>query len=224
MKIILVNVVHLTLLFTFAISYCQVSFSERLIIDDTAVDHPVSVFSVDLDNDGDMDVLSASRHDNKVAWYENTDAQGTFSSQKVITTSAQDVWGLYVADLDNDGDQDVLSASADDNTIAWYKNLLTETGVNTKGINYIKQYSLKQNYPNPFNMSTTISFSVAQRGHVCLKIYDINGREIQTLVNAIHSKGEYIYDFDAKDLPSGLYLYEIQVNRFNDLRKMLLVK
>src|SRR5690606_25118472 len=77
----------------------------------------------DLDNDGDLDVLIASFTDHKVAWYENLGG-GTFNTQQqVITGSAVSVWSVYAADLDNDGDMDVLSASRDDNKIAWYENL-----------------------------------------------------------------------------------------------------
>ena len=80
-----------------------------------------SVFVADLDGDGDLDVLSASRGDSKIAWYEN-DGSGNFSSQQVITQSASDARSVHTADLDGDGDQDVLSASFRDDKIAWYEN------------------------------------------------------------------------------------------------------
>jgi hypothetical protein len=78
------------------------------------------VYATDLDGDGDLDVLSASWHDN-IAWYENTDGTGQFGQQNVITTAADGAQSVYAADLDGDGDQDVLSASSD-NRIAWYEN------------------------------------------------------------------------------------------------------
>ena len=80
------------------------------------------VLAADLDGDGDQDVLSGSASDGKVAWYENTDGYGTFSKQTVITTSARGVRSLSAADLDGDGDMDVLSASATKGTLAWYEN------------------------------------------------------------------------------------------------------
>ncbi len=81
-----------------------------------------SVYASDIDGDGDMDVLSASRHDNKIAWYENTDGQGSFGTEQIITTSANTARSVYASDIDGDGDMDVLSASSLDNKIAWYKN------------------------------------------------------------------------------------------------------
>ena len=88
----------------------------------TAANGAFSVYAADLDGDGDADVLSASRTDDKIAWYENLGG-GVFGPQQVITTAASDAWSVYAADLDGDGDIDVLSASSADGEIAWYENL-----------------------------------------------------------------------------------------------------
>jgi hypothetical protein len=98
------------------------TFSAQKVIT-TDADRARSVYAADLDGDGDMDVLSASYWDDKIAWYENLDGAGTFSAQKVITTEANGAGSVYAADLDGDGDKDVLSASENDNKIAWYENL-----------------------------------------------------------------------------------------------------
>ena len=82
-----------------------------------------SVFAADLDGDGDLDVLSASDFDDKIAWYENTDGAGGFGAQQVISTLADKARSVFAADLDGDGDLDVLSASGDDDKIAWYEQL-----------------------------------------------------------------------------------------------------
>jgi hypothetical protein len=97
------------------------TFSSRRIISRKAVG-AYSVYAADLDNDGHMDVLSGSNSDNKIAWYRNMDGKGSFSDQRVISTIAKSVYFVYAADLDNDGDIDVLSASQDDGKIAWYRN------------------------------------------------------------------------------------------------------
>ena len=83
----------------------------------------------DLDGDGDLDVLSASRWDDKIAWYKNLgggDFGDPLSNQQIITTSADYAWSVDTADLDGDGDADVLSASIKDDKIAWYENRLNE--------------------------------------------------------------------------------------------------
>ncbi len=88
----------------------------------TRADRPRSVFAADLDGDGDIDVLSASSADDKIAWYQNTNGLGTFGPPRVITTEADGAFSVFAADLDGDGDVDVLSASIGDNKITWYEN------------------------------------------------------------------------------------------------------
>jgi hypothetical protein len=89
----------------------------------TAADSPYSVYAADLDDDGDADVLSASLNDDKIAWYENIDGLGTFGPQQVITVAADSALSVFAEDLDGDGDFDVLSASSNDNKVAWYENI-----------------------------------------------------------------------------------------------------
>ncbi|MDP6740800.1 MAG: VCBS repeat-containing protein, partial [Planctomycetota bacterium] len=97
----------------------------------TSADGAWSVYATDLDCDGDMDVLSASRYDKKIAWYENANGLGAFLPEQVITTNADWAHCVYAADLDGDGDADVLSASMMDDKIAWYENLGCNAGVIT---------------------------------------------------------------------------------------------
>ena len=87
-----------------------------------------SVHAADVDGDGDVDVVSASSGDNKIAWYENTDGLGSFAAQQVITSNADGPQSVFAADLDGDGDADVVSASGRDDTIAWYQSRPTVTG------------------------------------------------------------------------------------------------
>jgi len=79
------------------------------------------VYAIDLDGDGDADVLSASDFDNKIAWHENN-GNGQFSEEKIISTLAWSARSVYATDIDRDGDMDVLSASFRDDKIAWYEN------------------------------------------------------------------------------------------------------
>ena len=88
----------------------------------TSADGANTVFAADVDGDGDLDVLSASMYDDKIAWYENTDGLGAFGAEQVISTSANGAFSVYAADVDGDGDVDVLSASYLDDEVAWYEN------------------------------------------------------------------------------------------------------
>jgi len=85
-------------------------------------------------------------------------------------------------------------------------------------------FSLKQNYPNPFNPTTTIQYSIPQHSNVTLKVYDILGNEVATLVNEEKERGIYSVSFDASQLSSGMYLYRLQAGSFIETKKMILVK
>jgi hypothetical protein len=86
------------------------------------------------------------------------------------------------------------------------------------------EFVLEQNYPNPFNPSTTIKFSITEPAKVTLKIYDVLGREVSTLVNETKNVGNYVVDFDASGLASGMYIYKINAGNFTTSKKMMLLK
>ncbi len=86
------------------------------------------------------------------------------------------------------------------------------------------QYALYQNYPNPFNPITTISYDVAETGFVSLKIYDVVGREVAILVDGKLAAGSYAATWNARGLPSGIYLCRMDAGSFTKVRKLLLVK
>lgn len=88
----------------------------------------------------------------------------------------------------------------------------------------INSYKLSQNYPNPFNPSTLISYSLANKGMVTLKIYNLLGQEVLTLVNTNKNAGQHQVKFDASNLSSGLYIYKLQSGSFVDSKKMMLLK
>jgi len=86
-------------------------------------------------------------------------------------------------------------------------------------------FSLSQNYPNPFNPSTTIRFALPKATNVTLKIYNVNGQEVATLINnTLVNAGTSEYTFDASKLSTGIYFYSIQAGDFKDTKKMVLVK
>ncbi|RKY90989.1 MAG: hypothetical protein DRQ01_08365, partial [Ignavibacteriae bacterium] len=86
------------------------------------------------------------------------------------------------------------------------------------------EYSLSQNYPNPFNPGTVINFSIPNSSFVTIKIYDVLGNEVVTLVSNQYSIGNYEVVFNASSLPSGIYFYQLRAEDFVKTKKMVLIK
>lgn len=87
-----------------------------------------------------------------------------------------------------------------------------------------EDYKLYQNFPNPFNPSTRISYKLNKEGFVKLYVYNLVGQEVETLVNEFQQAGKYDVEFNAKDLPSGIYLYKLQVNGYTSVKRMTLIR
>jgi photosystem II stability/assembly factor-like uncharacterized protein len=85
-------------------------------------------------------------------------------------------------------------------------------------------YSLRQNYPNPFNPSTTINYELPITNFVSIKVFDVLGNEVETLVNEKQNAGSYSADFNAASLPSGIYFYKLVTEKFSETKKMILIK
>jgi len=112
-----------------------------------------------------------------------------------------------------------------------FNDLMTISGMKNTGtvkseINNItpEKYELSQNYPNPFNQSTIFKFQCSISGVVKIKVFDLLGREVKTLVNEYKPAGSYIVSFDASSLSSGVYFYRLDVNGFSDVKRMILIK
>jgi hypothetical protein len=98
-------------------------------------------------------------------------------------------------------------------------------GINaTSGDQIPEKFTLMQNYPNPFNPSTTITFSIPKNSQTSLKIFDVLGREVRTLVNEKLSAGSYNVSINASDLTSGVYFYSLRSGNFTETKKMMLLK
>jgi len=87
-----------------------------------------------------------------------------------------------------------------------------------------ESWILHQNYPNPFNPTTVIGFQISDRGFVSLRVYDLLGRDVATLVNEIKEPGSYSVQFDAAGLGSGMYLYRLQAGNVVQTKRMFLLK
>lgn len=142
-----------------------------------------------------------------------------------ITLASQLLEEIRILGLDN---EDVLMR------LEVAENLLNNSGIgNNKfsksvdsksNVEVLNDYSLSQNYPNPFNPSTIINYSLKNDGRVILKIFNTLGEEIRTLVNEIKSEGSHYAEFDASQLPTGVYIYQIRSGDFVSSKKMMLIK
>lgn len=127
------------------------------------------------------------------------------------------------ANLDNSGHMEVISGLNNSiRGIAIYYNPLTNLSSSENGI--LDGFYLYQNYPNPFNPSTTIEFSIPHTDFVTLKVYNILGEEVVTLVSEKLNTGRYKYNWDATGLAGGVYLYQLKAGNFVKTNKLVFLK
>jgi predicted acyl esterase len=145
-----------------------------------------------------------------------------------LDTSPDDQWFLgtnpFVLPVLNNGNHDIML-----NGISYLDLPVTNSSSSPEadlreGTESPYEYSLSQNYPNPFNPATIIEYTLAGKNLVTVKIFDILGREINTLVNEVKDAGNYEVLFDGSKLSSGVYFYTIKSGNFTDAKRMLLVK
>jgi ligand-binding sensor domain-containing protein len=147
-----------------------------------------------------------------------------------LSTNNGTSWGNVSTGLPNPSIGSLLGTDgtnlfADANGIVWMRPLSEMiTAVKYDQSNLPISYSMQQNYPNPFNPSTMINYSVPKSGLVTIKVYDILGREIATLVNGEKPTGNYNVEFNASRLSSGIYFYRMQAGNFVETKKLLLLK
>lgn len=159
------------------------------------------------------------------------DHQGTvwFGTPQGVSSFNGEIWQTFTT---GDGlvSNNVLDIGVDLDGSLWFATdhgLSHYTGNNTivkSGDNPVSSFRLCQNYPNPFNPKTTIQYTVPSPCNVQLKILDILGREIDTIVNKRQQSGNYQIIYDGTHLSSGLYLYQIRAGNFVDTKKLMMIK
>jgi hypothetical protein len=132
--------------------------------------------------------------------------------QALIPSSVPE-WHIYYVSLLNPADELFINVDA---------NLSNIDSPAASDIAH--QYTLSQNYPNPFNQGTIINYSIVSTSHVSLKVYDLGGNEVATLVNSRQPGGFYQVKFDGSELASGMYLYQLRIDNFKVTRKLILLK
>jgi hypothetical protein len=119
-----------------------------------------------------------------------------------------------VAFVQNDNNKEVINSAR-----GYYP-----VGVTGNNTGVPVSYALQQNYPNPFNPVTLISFNIPEAGNTTLKVYDVLGNLVYTLVNGNLNAGKYTYDFDGSDLASGVYVYKLESGSYTGSKRMVLLK
>ena len=116
--------------------------------------------------------------------------------------------------------------SSESNAVGfWYQaSRQLNVEVEQNSLNVPEEFQLQQNYPNPFNPTTTIEFALPKQSNVTLKLFDILGREIATLVDAELESGVHKINFDGQDLATGIYFYRIHADGFLKTKKLMLLK
>ena len=150
-------------------------------------------------------------------------------------------YGVYASEIDgsrwvsiNDGlDFNITTLAINDNYLfagtwgegVWSRDLLDiSTGIDLKTQNTPNNYSLRQNYPNPFNPSTTIEFTLPNSEYTEIKVYNVLGKEVSTVVSKTLNQGNHTYQFDGKNLASGVYYYQLVAGDYREVKKMILLR
>ncbi len=175
-----------------------------------------NILSIDYDPD-DHTIWYAGSDNNGV--YKSVNAGITFSLFNNSFTPSNKVIGISI----DGGTGDTIIVATDKRVYkVWASHIVTS--IQPINNSMPDAFSLFQNYPNPFNPTTNIKFQMPKSGFVKLIVYDLLGKEIQTLVNEKLSPGTYEVDFDGSSLPSGVYFYMLESGNFTETKKMMLVK
>ena len=172
----------------------QGDFSEEVLINDF-LGQPINVSAADLDNDGDNDIMVAYAEGDSIAWLENLDGLGNFGPRQELNNNTDAAFYVLAADLDNDGDQDVVSASRNDDKIAWYENLTVTLG--TQGFDDVAL----DIYPNP---TKSILHFKTETPLDTMQIFDITGQLLATYKNIRET-------ISLKKFTSGVYLVKCYI-------------
>lgn len=188
----------------------------------------LTIQCADIDNDSFVDVVGTSTYLKNISWWQNNGNNTSPWKENTIETAYKGTWPLFISDLDNDGDMDIISGAdvpIGNPPLSWWKNMLIVSGVENEQKDIpVKELKILNNFPNPFNPGTTITFELPVNSFVILKVFDVTGREITTLIKGYEKAGSHSVFFDAKELSSGIYFYKVQTGSSYQLGKMLLCK
>jgi hypothetical protein len=211
---------------SFSVVLCDTTGNLSLPVNYTVGQFPISVDLGDVDGDLDLDIVTSNFTGANFTLYEN-DGTGVFINRNDLPSNQAGSCAVF-HDRDNDGDMDMTGIDEmQDLLILFTNNPATEVNIED---DFPEEFVLYQNYPNPFNPTTKIKFTIpvtlsgVEGSLVTLKIYDILGNEITTLVNEEKEPDFYEINFDATGLPSGMYFYTLKAGNYSETKKMILLK
>jgi len=185
-------------------------------------------FWLEMNNGLTSDFIYSITADNQNNLFVNTWNSGVFASANSgLTWESLGMSGFGVSSIySNSGQTEASGATlvAGTSDGAIYINTAPLVSVKEIGSDLPTTYSVSQNYPNPFNPTTMINFAIPVKAMVTLKIFNILGQEVRTLINGELEQGKYKISFDAKGLASGVYIYQLNSNSFSVSKKMILQK
>jgi photosystem II stability/assembly factor-like uncharacterized protein len=152
--------------------------------------------------------------------------QGATWAESFINNPPMDSLSSRLTDLSFVANASVISGwtIGDDGSVAAFSGTTTPVGVENNRKSTPTEFALQQNYPNPFNPTTIINYHLPMDDMVTLKVYDVLGREVKTLVSEHQIAGNYSVTFSACNLPSGVYFYSLQAGTYHNTKKLLLLK
>jgi photosystem II stability/assembly factor-like uncharacterized protein len=147
--------------------------------------------------------------------YQSTNSGTTWTTAQTATGS------LFHIDL-GQANSCSMGWAVGANGVMYRMASVTSAGNNNQSVP--NDYLLEQNYPNPFNPSTVISFSIPQKGHTTLRVFDVTGKEVAVLINEYRNAGSFAVTFNASALSSGVYFYQLKSGDYSETKKMMLIK
>jgi hypothetical protein len=139
--------------------------------------------------------------------------------QALDSAGIETIWDEYAGDHTNR-----IYQRIEEKMLPFFSATLNVTSINNVVSHVPLHYFLKQNYPNPFNPSTTIEFTLPKSEFVELKIYNILGKEVTTLISNKLNQGNHTYQFNGSRLASGVYYYQLQAEDYTEVKKMIFLK
>lgn len=175
-------------------------------------------------------VTESSHQAMRMKWISTTGGMGAstlfatpgFSILPLYSGNTLLGYSIYISRASSGYLSDLTCYYQQDQCVATLKPFSTVTAVTAAPLPL--RFGLEQNYPNPFNPRTSIGYQLASAGKVSLRVYDVLGREVATLVNEAQGAGRHAVEFDGSRLPSGVYFYRMTAGQFTEVKKLMMIK